>query len=324
MAVREQFEIRAFRSTDDGATWSQGTTAAPFFFVPQQIILKDGILFAAAMSSGVYLSTDYGNTWAAANNGIPFTTIDDIAVHGGDLFAAGNEVYRSTDNGANWTPASTGIPAFAGLNRLASAGNTLVAVSLYNSSVYRTTDMGASWTVASQLPGAGGTDLISDGTNLFSGVINAGVYLSTNSGTTWTNIREGLPTPGIGFYYLAINGTDLVCGTDIAGVWRRPLSEVTTVKTIDSGIPAEFVLEQNYPNPFNPTTEIGFQIADYGLVSVRVFDLLGKETATLVNEPLHPGSYSVGWDAAGLPGGVYFYQLRTGSSVVTRKMILLR
>ena len=88
--------------------------------------------------------------------------------------------------------------------------------------------------------------------------------------------------------------------------------------------PKEFYLNQNYPNPFNPNTKIQFTINGIQLVSLKVFDLLGREVATLVNEEKSPGTYEVTWNALGLPSGVYFYQLRSGSFVDTRKMLLLR
>jgi len=321
-ASNTQFQVNTYRSTDEGTNWTAGTTMPPWFFLPAQIIAKDGRLFAATYSSGVFMSTNYGDSWAAANNGIPFTSIDAIAVHNNDLFAAGNEVYRSTDDGANWTLANTGIPSFAGINKLASTGSSLYATRAYSSSVYRTTDMGTSWTAVTPLPGPGGTDLISSGTNLLAGVINAGVYLSSNGGTSWTNVRDGLPTVGIVFYSLAIQGSDLFCGTDIAGVWRRPLSEITSVETIDSGIPEKFALDQNYPNPFNPMTAIRFSLPSQGRagqpasglagvrsVALKVYDLLGREIATLVNETLAPGSYTTRFDGSGLSSGVYFYTL---------------
>jgi hypothetical protein len=88
-------------------------------------------------------------------------------------------------------------------------------------------------------------------------------------------------------------------------------------------------LAQNYPNPFNPTTTIRFQIPDVGgqrseviRVTLKVFDLLGREVATLVNENLRAGSYETTFDAAGLASGVYFYKLHVGSFSATRKMIL--
>lgn len=98
-----------------------------------------------------------------------------------------------------------------------------------------------------------------------------------------------------------------------------------TVGVADNGdIPLEFGLSQNFPNPFNPTTNFQFTIPNFQFVSLRVFDLLGQEVATLVNEVKQPGRYTVSWDAAGLSSGVYFYRLSAGSFVETRKLLLLR
>jgi subtilisin family serine protease len=89
-------------------------------------------------------------------------------------------------------------------------------------------------------------------------------------------------------------------------------------------LPAEFRLDQNFPNPFNPSTQISFEVAGEGVVSLRVYDLLGREVATLANERLSSGAHVRTWDAAGQSGGVYFYRLRSGNSVETRKMILMK
>jgi uncharacterized lipoprotein YddW (UPF0748 family) len=95
--------------------------------------------------------------------------------------------------------------------------------------------------------------------------------------------------------------------------------------------PTEFVLEQNYPNPFNPSTKIRYTIPNVTLsevegsrVQIKLYDVLGKEVATLVNEEKPAGSYEVDFDANGLSSGVYFYQLRSGDFVQTNKMVLLR
>jgi beta-glucuronidase len=89
-------------------------------------------------------------------------------------------------------------------------------------------------------------------------------------------------------------------------------------------VPSAFGLDQNYPNPFNPISEIGLRIAEAGHVSLKVYDLLGREVATLVNEEKAPGSYLVRFDANGLASGVYFYRLIAGRYGETRKMLLLR
>jgi len=83
-------------------------------------------------------------------------------------------------------------------------------------------------------------------------------------------------------------------------------------------------LEQNYPNPFNPTTQINYSIKEAGLVQLKVYDILGKEIATLVNENKEAGNYSIGFNAAELPSGVYIYQLTTPGFSQVRKMILAK
>ena len=83
-------------------------------------------------------------------------------------------------------------------------------------------------------------------------------------------------------------------------------------------------LEQNCPNPFNPSTEIRFQIRDFGLVTLTVYDVLGREVATLMNEEKSGGTYTLHWDASGVSGGVYFYRLRAGDFVQTRRMMIVK
>lgn len=85
-----------------------------------------------------------------------------------------------------------------------------------------------------------------------------------------------------------------------------------------------FSLSQNYPNPFNPTTNINFTIAKRSRVSIIVYDILGKEIITLINEEKNPGDYSVRFDAIDFSSGVYFYVLRVNEFVETKKMILVR
>ncbi|MGA2668492.1 MAG: SBBP repeat-containing protein [Ignavibacteria bacterium] len=104
------------------------------------------------------------------------------------------------------------------------------------------------------------------------------------------------------------------------------------IKRISSEVPDRYALYQNYPNPFNPSTKIKFDIPDFPLMkgargmSVRltIFDLLGREIATLVNEQLKPGSYEVEWDGSNYPSGVYFYKLITGEFTKTMKMVLIK
>ncbi len=88
--------------------------------------------------------------------------------------------------------------------------------------------------------------------------------------------------------------------------------------------PYEYNLSQNYPNPFNPITTIEYQIPELSFVKIKVYDVLGSEVSTLVNEEKPSGSYEVKFDAAGLSSGIYFYRIQAGNFVQTRKMILLK
>ena len=108
-------------------------------------------------------------------------------------------------------------------------------------------------------------------------------------------------------------------------VWTALINDSVNVG-INEGqqIANEFSLSQNYPNPFNPTTDFRFQIAEFRFVSLKVFDILGKEIATLVNKDLQPENYSIPWDASNLPSGMYFYRLTAGSFSETKKLMLMK
>jgi hypothetical protein len=89
-------------------------------------------------------------------------------------------------------------------------------------------------------------------------------------------------------------------------------------------VPKTFALEQNYPNPFNPSTTIRYQLPQSATVSLKIYDVLGREVQTLVNERQAAGQYSVPFNADGLASGVYFYRLQAGSFVQTKKMMLIK
>lgn len=105
--------------------------------------------------------------------------------------------------------------------------------------------------------------------------------------------------------------------------WLQILNPVSVEET-GPAIPLTFGLEQNFPNPFNPSTTIGFRVAREEFVRITVFDMLGRQVATLVDEMKTPGLYRVRWDARSLSSGIYHYRLRAGTFVETRKLVLLR
>ena len=103
---------------------------------------------------------------------------------------------------------------------------------------------------------------------------------------------------------------------------RCVLSKEGDVKLVTT--PVDFALEQNYPNPFNPTTTINYSIPEAGNVEIKVYDVLGTEVATLINEEREPGNFTVAFNASSLASGVYIYTLRTNNFVQTNKMILMK
>lgn len=116
----------------------------------------------------------------------------------------------------------------------------------------------------------------------------------------------------------------------VSGTLSGPYTAGTTVKVSTdvqdqgTGIPQEYSLQQNYPNPFNPSTSISYQLPANGFVSLKVFDMLGREVATLVNEVKNAGTYSATWNAAGFGSGIYFCKMQAGSFSETKKLVLMK
>lgn len=100
--------------------------------------------------------------------------------------------------------------------------------------------------------------------------------------------------------------------------------EILGIQTVSNIIPKEFNVSQNYPNPFNPATQINFDVPERTYVDLVVYDQLGREVETLVNEQLSAGSYKYEWNAVDYPSGVYFYKLQAGDFAETKKMILIK
>ena len=138
-----------------------------------------------------------------------------------------------------------------------------------------------------------------------------------DNGTTYGN---GVFTDSIGNVYIAGDGAGPTNGWDYIAL---KLNQIPVSVTEPQGSPSAFALFQNYPNPFNPVTNIEFRIRNATYVSLRVFDVLGREVATLVNEERKAGSHHASWDAAGMASGFYLYRLIAPDFVQTRKMILM-
>jgi len=99
---------------------------------------------------------------------------------------------------------------------------------------------------------------------------------------------------------------------------------VTDIQDMNDEIPQEIKLEQNYPNPFNPETKIKYSVSETEFVSLKVYDILGNEISTLVNETKTPGNYEIKFDGTSLSSGIYLAKLQVGNSYRMRKMILAK
>ncbi|GAB4127434.1 MAG: hypothetical protein Fur0015_01030 [Ignavibacteriales bacterium] len=135
-----------------------------------------------------------------------------------------------------------------------------------------------------------------------------------------------VPIGGVGFG----GGLYLVVATKVdstfsnGDVYGRFINPLTDVENQNNLIPEKFKLFQNYPNPFNPTTKIEFSIPSDNNVEIKVFNVLGMEVATLLNEKRQAGKHSVEFNASNLSSGVYFYKIISGNYSEIKKMILLR
>lgn len=109
-----------------------------------------------------------------------------------------------------------------------------------------------------------------------------------------------------------------------AGVWFKPVAIISDVEETTLSIPIKFQLEQNYPNPFNPATTIRFSIPKQSQVTLKIYDVLGREVATIVNKEFESGVHEVVLDSRSLTSGVYIYQIQAGEFTEMRKLMLLK
>lgn len=136
-----------------------------------------------------------------------------------------------------------------------------------------------------------------------------------------------IPIGGVGFgggLYLVV-GTKVNSGFSDGDVYARFVSPLpTAVENNTSLTPDKITLYQNYPNPFNPNTKISYTLQTRSFVTLKIYDMLGREIETLVNEEKAPDTYSINWYASDIPSGVYFYRLQAGTFSITKKLILLK
>ncbi|MFA5012802.1 MAG: T9SS type A sorting domain-containing protein [Ignavibacteria bacterium] len=307
-------------SSNNGTNWTQ--TALNTGYVSSLFVVGSNIY--AGTGSGLYISS---------NNGISWTQTFQSSVH---LFATIGEtllgqygsggLYTSTNQGYNWSLLGLGGKS---IQSFSMSGNTMYAGTNFNG-LWISTNSGTTW-IQSPFFGTNSTiySVITSGNQVIATLDNpANVFYSNDQGQSWTSINEGIGTHLIVILYSA-NGY-VFAGTGGYGTWRRQMSQFISIHNISTDIPSGYSLSQNYPNPFNPSTKIRFDIqksevgSQNSVVTLKIYDAMGREVQTLINERLQPGTYETTFDGSNYSSGVYFYKLQTKNFAETKRMLLLK
>ena len=329
-----------FLSTNDGTSWT--ATGLTNSYV--RALAVSGTNLFAGTQGGVFLSTNNGTSWTAASTGLTNTYVRSLAVSGTDLYAGtfGGGIFLSIDDGTNWTEVNTGLTntdvyalAVSGTNLFAGTYGAGVFVASLASLPVEIVDFKVKakqssadllWTTATEVNNYGFdverriTGETSVRWNRIGFVAGAG---TSNSPHEYTYTENNLPA---GRYAYRIKQID-----------RDGSFKYHGNAEVEITAPATFALGPNFPNPFNPATTFVFSLPSKSLVSLKVFDALGREVSVVHSGELPAGDHSRQWDASGLPSGMYFYRLHArdastssalsgqpGSFTETRKLLLLR
>jgi photosystem II stability/assembly factor-like uncharacterized protein len=317
-----------FKTTNAGDNWTQqlsGSVIADVNFTD----LNTGLVISSGTS--VSKTTNGGTNFTAAN----FTS--NGAIHGAAIaptngtifYILGTDntndstfIFKSTNAGTSWSQVFR-TPGFYFAIFFVNTTTGIMCGDL--GKIKRTTDAGVTWTSISSgtTNDLLGIQFISTTKVYISGQTGT-ILKSTNGGLNWVqqvsnttaNLRSIFvyPTDDFGF---AAGQAGIIVRTTNGGV-------VTGFVQNENEVPQNYSLQQNYPNPFNPSTNIKFSIVNAGIVQIKVYDMLGKERATLVNQNLSAGTYKTEFDASALPSGTYFYRITAAGYTETRKMILIK
>jgi photosystem II stability/assembly factor-like uncharacterized protein len=311
-----------FISTNEGQKWTQANNGLTNYLEHEVISLTvSGLNIFAFTGGGLLRSTNNGISWTNLGFNLLPINITALAISGNNNIFVGNVdgIYRSTDNGMDWnlmynTGEVVGVPF------LAANENNVFAVAW---DVMISTDNGTNWKSLGNIPQVYYMGF--NGVNIFAAThpLAGCLFYSSNNGTNWTQINDGLPS-NLFVYSILVIGTDVLAGTAGAGIWKRPLSEIVNVSKEINDLPKEYTLSQNYPNPFNPNTVISYSLSSASNVKVIVYNILGQTVRVLENGVKNSGIYSINFNASGLPGGIYYYRLEAGEFTAVKKMMLLK
>lgn len=267
----------------------------------------------------------------------------------------GMELYytRSLNKGASWEDVIrlTADTGYSDLPCVISSGSYVHVVwsenrnDPYSIEIYykRSTDAGATWEpdylLADTYYNAIAPSVTCNGPNVhlvwnevLASISELYHKFSTDHGVNWgidnrltkPLLDAGPPSIAISGEKLHVVWSDKSAGNTEIYYLHNPNGNAIGIQNIGTEVPGEYSLFQNYPNPFNPATKIKFGIPDPGFVTLKLFDILGQETAILLSKHLLPGTYEISWDGSNFAGGIYFYRMQAGEFTTTKKMILLK
>jgi hypothetical protein len=330
------------RSQDGGSSWSNATNGvsgtaswvAPILSHPD----SSGIFYTARQQ--VFKTTDWGASWSGISTGTG-GTIREMAICNSNpsvMYAtSASQIYLSTDRGYTYTNISSGLPGrtITGVyTHPDSAGVVVITQSGFGGGhIFKTTNSGTVWSdISGNLPDSPANDVLiyypGVSTSVYLIATDVGVFITNNYGTSWTELASGLPnTVAMHLDYNRMSNKIRI-GTHGRGVYE--ITNLTGISSITGEIPEGYSLEQNFPNPFNPSTTIKYKIPEKGNVSLTIYNLLGKEAASLVNQVQNKGTYEVQFNGNSLSSGVYYYKLTVNSFngasnfSETKSMILIK
>ncbi len=321
-------------TTDGGYQWESTSTGTPYAVL--DISFYDQITAYAVGTVGkIVKSIDGGGNWSQLNSGTDLALRDisilnentAIAV-GGDLSGNTALILRTTDGGASWQPENSPVQKQLTTVSFPDSNNGFAVG--YGSTIIKSTDGGITWIL---LNSNTSTHLSSccfvDAANGFI-VGDMGMILkTTDGGTNWMQLNSNT-NKNLHSITMLNGSTGIVVGAEVilkttdGGISWVPKLGVTGLSDEKEMRVKDFYLLQNYPNPFNPVTIIQYAVGSKQFVTLKVYDVLGKEVATLVNEEKPAGNYTISFNGGALPSGIYFYQLNAGSFSSTKKCLLLK
>jgi photosystem II stability/assembly factor-like uncharacterized protein len=309
------------KSTDRGNSWNRIDIAGQRGSIFSLCFAPETTIFAETISGEIFRSLDDGQKWEELNSNLDsMACVSSLLYYrNGIVFAStwGNGLSKSTDNGDTWVRMNMELPYDQTASAITDRRNWIFVCT--PSGVFRSTDEGQSWertfladTTVTVLAINNVGDIYAQGKN--------NIYKSVD-GSCWIDLGGGQSKPILA---LAFDSSGYAyAGTYGEGVLRSKQS-TTDIKDIPLFVPASYFLYQNYPNPFNPNTMIRYELPKESFVTLKVYDVLGREVAMLVNGVEEPGKKSVVFDANRFSSGVYFYRLKAGEYLQTKKLLLTK